>query len=1295
MSALCSAGFLLAFSFFASCQTASSPETSRTGEKSIVFELADQALVPDHAFATFADGTEKPVKIGQLSGANMSFTVNLEQALGADEQMSLNLSSHGVVTTTVACVVNSNGDLEKVGAIVRDTMARTIVRRLDGTAYPKSQDGAIQAYADALLERQSLFQPFPEKFPKGLDTAKVRVEALRRAAKLSKPLEQLVGEWGLPLSYPNARTQILALLPSISSSDSAILFPPPHVRVQQELASLGDLGAGGGAVGIVGSIASDIALASVDIDVLDANGVVASDKFSIRCSQPKGTVLWDLAKDGQVSIKAVSALPGTYTIQIVGRDIQGRSTYLTLEITVKVTVGVDDQGPAIRMVSPASDTSVEHTVETFDVVVSATDPSGVDSVVIGGGTGSKNSDGNWHRSVVLDTAGTATAVDIAAFDHVGNVSRQTVRVTRKTPPGVVVPVIRILEPVSTTGLVLPFETSTMLVKWTVSDKSGIADDGQTITGGTPTLVSDSTWQATVQVPATGKPVDIVIAVRNKNGKSASESFSVTRRTDTAPPDNSKPSLTLVSPSAKSGQVLHVDSNSVLVRWKVVDVFGVAPEAVLIDGVAAKKEADSIWSQRVALAPTGAIRTIPVSVTNINGINVLDTVSIAREKDTIRPKIQRLAANVSEVPFTTTSVDIGWTVTDNHKLASVAINGQPATSVKGGDYASTIGLSVGENKVALLAKDSLGNERRDTVVVTRAKDLVAPVAALLTGQQKAITVDYSVTSKKIGWTISDNHKMGVVLINKVAVAGTSGEYSVTLSDLPMGETKVFLEAGDSTGNVTLDTVVVTRVLGASPVLTFSHPEGTHDSVLHVSIASNVADAVVKYTFDGTDPSATNGLTYTLGGTILVSQSRTLKVMATATGRNPSAILSRIYTLKADPPTFSVVSGTTADSMFTVKLSSPTAGATFYYTTDGSAPIAGVSPSTTTGILVDSIRTIKVIAAKTGWSSSDAITGKFNANIPVMVYVGQGGAKVVRADGSLWTTGAAASLVDGSVNERTTFEKVLEGVRSVDNGLILTMTGDVLSYGGRYGSTTSSTNPVASGMVKISGGAEPSAMLLDSRGGLYALGQNNGGQLCTGDLVDVPAPKLVASGVKDVGAACTSARGSPYCRSIYVTNAGSAYGCGRDIGVTQTDASLPTQIPGVGYSSVSVFGDFFQGSWVSRSALLKSTGELMNLVPTTSGPVWTSVRTGVVKAIGAGNALYSLENYGWLYFLGAGGSPATDWTEVSNQIRDFATDGATNLYIKMDGSLWASGYNGGMYGDGTTDDAPAMKRIHLPN
>lgn len=1008
-------GVLLTFGLVASCQTATKTEASRTGKKTIVFELTDPALLPDRAFATFVGGGEKAVEIGPMTGTNMSFTVDLDKVLGADEKMMLNLSSYGMVTTIVACVVNSNGDLEKVGAIVRDTMARSIARRLDGEAYPKSGDGAIQAYADALIENQPLFQPYPQEFPKGLDTAKVRIEALHRAAKSGMPLEQLASDWGLALSYQNARNQILSLVPPISTADSAVLFPPPHVRVEQALSSSDDLGAGGNAVGLVGSIASDVALASIEIDVLDAKGVLASEEFAIRYSQPKSSLLWDLAKDGQVTIKAVNATPGIYTVQIVGRDIQGRSAVLTLEITVRAAGATDDQGPVVGLVSPVADSTVEHTVATYDVVVSATDPAGVDSVVIGGNVATRNPDGNWHRVVALDTTGAATVVEIVAFDSLGNVSRQTVRVTRKRPPGFVVP----------------------------------------------------------------------------------------------------------------------------------------------------------------------------------------------------------------------------------------------------------------------------------------EDRTAPVAVLLAGLQKNITIDDPAASKKIGWTVSDDRKLGTVRINQIVVSGSNGEYSTTLSNLPMGETKVFLEASDSAGNVALDTVVVTRVEAASPVLTFSHPEGTHDSVLHVSITSSVSDAVLKYTVDGTDPSPTSGLTYSLGGTILISQSRTLKVMATATGHNPTAILSRVYTLKADPPTFSVASGTTADSMFTVKLSSPTAGVTYYYTTDGSAPIAGVSPSTTTGILVDSIRTLKVIASKTGWSASDAITGKFNANIPLMLYVGQGGTKVVRADGSLWTTGAAASLADGSVVDRATFEKVLEGVRAVDNGLILTTTGDVLSYGGRYGSTSTSMNPIASGMVKISGGAEPSAMLLDSRGGLYALGQNDAGQLCTGDLVEVQTPKLVASGVKDVGVGCMSAKGSPYCRSFYVTNSGTAYGCGQTIGVAQNDPSLPTQIPGSGYISTAAWADFFQGGYPQQNTLLKSTGELMQLISTSSGRVWTSVRTDVVKAIPAGRSLFSLETYGWLYHLGDGGSPATDWTLVSNHITDMATDGATNLYIKMDGTLWASGYNGGRYGDGTTEDAAAMKRVRLPN
>lgn len=869
----------------------------------------------------------------------------------------------------------------------------------------------------------------------------------------------------------------------------------------------------------------------------------------------------------------------------------------------------------------------------------------------------------------------------------------------KTPP-----LISILEP--SNSKVLPFEEATVRVKARVTDASGV--DSVWIDGRLAEK-SDSIWSIEdVSVPATGKSREIEVYARDTKGNRSGAVVSVVRMP--AVVDATPPEISILEPS--NGRILTYSQAKVLVRIAAKDASGI--DSVWIGGRPAAK-LDTVWALDVDVPATGADYEIPVLVRDGKS-NLADTSLVVRREakpsDPTEPTDKQgpVVGLVSPISDTTVEhvvdrFDVVVSAQDPAGIDSVAIGGRDAARTPDGNWHRVVALDTTgfPTVLEIVAFDSLGNVSRQTLRITRTRspgdvvpeDKTPPVALLLDGLQKIITIDDPAASKEIGWTVTDDRRLGTVRINQNVVTGANGVYSVTLSNLQMGDTKVVLDARDSAGNVTYDTVVVTRSLGASPVLTFSHAEGTYDSVLHVSIASDVSDAVVRYTVDGTDPSATNGLTYSQGGTILVSQSRSLKVIATATGRNPSAILTKLYTLKPAPPVFSVAPGTTADSMFMVKLSSPTAGATFHYTTDGSAPIAGTSASTTSGILVDSIRTLKVIATKPGWNSSEVVTGKFNANIPVMVYVGEGGSKVLRADGSLWTTGLVAGLADGSANDRNTFEKVMEGVKSVARGLILTATGDVLSYGGRYGSTATSMNPIASGMVKISAGAEPSAMFVDSKGGLYALGLNDVGQLCTGDSNDVVSLKQVATGVKDVGVGCTSARGTYYCSSFYVTNSGAAYGCGDKIGVTQKDPSLPTQVPGAGYTSATAWADFFQGGWAYQYTLLKSTGELMQRVGTTSGPVWTSVRTGVVKAIGAGRSLYSLENYGWLRHLGDGGSPATDWEEVSNQIRDFASDGATNLYIKTDGTLWASGYNGGRYGDGTTEDAPTMKRIRLPN
>jgi hypothetical protein len=96
---------------------------------------------------------------------------------------------------------------------------------------------------------------------------------------------------------------------------------------------------------------------------------------------------------------------------------------------------------------------------------------------------------------------------------------------------------------------------------------------------------------------------------------------------------------------------------------------------------------------------------------------------------------------------------------------------------------------------------------------------------------------------------------------------------------------------------------------------------------------------------------------------------------------SAIASATYTINLPPaatPTFSLASGTYLAAQ-TVSIGDTTAGATIYYTTNGTAPTTG---STVYGgaITVSTTETIEAIAIASGFASSNVASATYTINLP---------------------------------------------------------------------------------------------------------------------------------------------------------------------------------------------------------------------------------------------------------------------------------------------------------------------------
>ena len=160
--------------------------------------------------------------------------------------------------------------------------------------------------------------------------------------------------------------------------------------------------------------------------------------------------------------------------------------------------------------------------------------------------------------------------------------------------------------------------------------------------------------------------------------------------------------------------------------------------------------------------------------------------------------------------------------------------------------------------------------------------------------------------------------------------------------------------------------------------FSPAAGTYTSAQSVTLSDATAGATIYYTTDGSTPT-TASTKYT--GAITVSTTETIEAIAVATGNANSAVATATYTISiptAATPTFSPAAGTYTAAQ-SVTLADATAGATIYYTTDGSTPTAS-STKYTAAIAVAATETIKAIAVASGYNDSPVATAAYTINIP---------------------------------------------------------------------------------------------------------------------------------------------------------------------------------------------------------------------------------------------------------------------------------------------------------------------------
>ncbi|MEK7412903.1 MAG: Calx-beta domain-containing protein, partial [Planctomycetota bacterium] len=283
---------------------------------------------------------------------------------------------------------------------------------------------------------------------------------------------------------------------------------------------------------------------------------------------------------------------------------------------------------------------------------------------------------------------------------------------------------------------------------------------------------------------------------------------------------------------------------------------------------------------------------------------------------------------------------------------------------------------------LIGADSIGDK---TVQVTLAAGtgyaINAPSAATITvhGRQPVATPTIDLAAGTYNNVIVATATIASGAQGYYTLDGSAPDQSSTLITGPItiDRNATLTVRTFQTGYLPSNPVSATYILqAATPVL--SPASGSSGLTPFIVTATSASSGVEFHvTTDGTTPTAASPILPS-SGIALSDGNITVSVIAVRSNWNSSGVTSASYVVtlpQAAAPILSPVSGTTATGSLTLTATSPSAGTTLCYTTDGSVPQSNGLVWPTTGLTLTADATVTVRAFGAAWMPSPITVGSY--------------------------------------------------------------------------------------------------------------------------------------------------------------------------------------------------------------------------------------------------------------------------------------------------------------------------------